>query len=136
MERTGPESFRARSLQVSITVKDLDRSVAWYRDVLGFTVDRKIEREGRVVATALVAGDVRLLLNQDDGKKGWNRGKFEGVSLQFTTAQSVDAIAQHIKDSGWKLETEPADMPWGVRAFRVRDPDGFLFSISSERMAG
>ncbi|HET6567214.1 MAG TPA: hypothetical protein VFG50_04555 [Rhodothermales bacterium] len=31
-----PESFRASSLSASLTVKDLDKSLAWYHDVAGF----------------------------------------------------------------------------------------------------
>lgn len=134
-DRAQPESFRARALEASITVKDLDRSVAWYRDAVGFTVLRTYERDGKVMSVALVAGAVRILLNQDDGKKGWDRSKGEGMSLQLVTSQSVDAIAARIKSTGWTLDTEPTDMPWGTRAFRLRDPDGFRLSISSERPA-
>jgi len=133
MERSEPESFRARGLSISMTVKELKASVDWYRDVVGFTVDQEFEREGKVRSVALKAGDVRILLNQDDGAKGWDRKKGEGISFQFTTVQDIDAIAKRIKDKGTTLETEPADMPWGVRAFRVRDPDGYKFSISSPR---
>ena len=35
-DRAQPESFRARSLAASLTVKDLRTSLAWYRDVMGF----------------------------------------------------------------------------------------------------
>ena len=133
MDRIQPESFRAREMTASLTVKDLPQSVAWYRDLLGFTVDREIERDGKLRAVALKAGAVRILLNQDDGAKGYDRVKGEGFSLQFITAQSVDEIADRIKSHGGSLDAEPADMPWGVRAFRVRDPDGFRFAISSER---
>jgi uncharacterized glyoxalase superfamily protein PhnB len=132
-ERAQPESFRAVSLQASLTVKDLETSVAWYRDAIGFTVDKKHERNGRLVAIALKAGAVRILLNQDDGAKGLDRAKGEGFSLQLATTQNVDEIARRIKAAGGSLVTEPADMPWGVRAFRVQDPDGFRFAISSER---
>jgi uncharacterized glyoxalase superfamily protein PhnB len=59
--------------------------------------------------------------------------KGEGFSIQFTTAQSVDDVANRIKARGGKLESEPADMPWGVRAFRVVDPDGYKITFSSER---
>lgn len=131
--RAQPESFRAREMTASLTVKDLKQSVAWYRDLLGFTVDREIERDGKLRAVALKAGAIRILLNQDDGARGFDRVKGEGFSLQFITGQSVDEIADRIKAHGGVLETEPADMPWGVRAFRVRDPDGFKFAISSER---
>jgi uncharacterized glyoxalase superfamily protein PhnB len=131
--RSEPQSFRGRELSISLTVKDLDKSLAWYRDVVGFTVDQKHEREGKVVAIALKAGDVRILINQDNGAKGWDRVKGEGFSFQITTAQNVDDIAKHIREHGGKLESEPTDMPWGVRAFRLADPDGFKLVISSER---
>jgi uncharacterized glyoxalase superfamily protein PhnB len=116
-----------------LTVNDLQKSLAWYRDVLGFTVDREHQREGKLVAVSLKAGDVQLLLGQDDGAKGLNRVKGEGLSLQFTTAQNVDEIAKRIKEQGGTLDTEPTDMPWGPRVFRVRDLDGFKLVFSSER---
>ena len=78
-------------------------------------------------------GDVRILLNQDDGAKGTDRQKGAGFSLQVVTAQDIDSIARAIKERGGTLATEPADMPWGARVFRVEDPDGFKFAISSER---
>ena len=130
-----PASFRAQSLQASLTVKDLAKSLAWYRDVVGFEVDRKHEREGKLRAVSLRAGDVRILINQDDGAKGWNRVKGEGFSLQITTEQSVDEVATRMKERGGSLESEPADMPWGARVFRVRDPDGFKLTISSVHAA-
>ena len=128
-----PESFRARALSMSLTVKDVRASVAWYRDTVGFTVDQEYEREGKLRGVAMKAGDIRFLLNQDDGARGWERTKGEGFSFQFVTAQDIDSIAKRIKDHGGTLESEPADMPWGVRMFRLKDPDGYRFAISSPR---
>ena len=128
-----PAAFEARSLSTSLTVKDLQASLAWYRDVVGFTVSQQHEREGVVRAVSLSAGAVQLLLNQDDGAKGMDRVKGEGFSLMFTTSQDVDAIAKGITERGGTLDSEPADMPWGARVFRLRDPDGFRLVISSER---
>ncbi|MES2306336.1 MAG: VOC family protein [Gemmatimonadota bacterium] len=133
VRRTEPESFRARKSSASLTVKDLQVSLAWYRDVLGFHVGQVYEREGRPVAVALKAGAVELLLGQDDGAKGIDREKGQGFSLQFTTAQSIDSIAKRVRAHGGMLASEPADMPWGVRVFRLRDPDGFTLVISSEK---
>jgi uncharacterized glyoxalase superfamily protein PhnB len=133
--RAEPESLRARALSASLTVKDLEKSLAWYRDVVGFTVDQKHERDGKLRAVSLKAGAVRILINQDDGAKGLDRVKGEGFSLQITTAQNIDDIANRIKQAGGTLVSEPADMPWGVRVFRLRDPDGFTFVVSSERPA-
>ena len=126
---TGPQ-LQGQSLQASLTVKDLEKSMAWFTEALGFSISRRIERDGQLRAVAVEAGNVRLLLNKDDGAKGWDRTKGDGMSLQITTDQDVDAIAKRIRDHGWALDSEPADMPWGARAFRVRDPDGFRWSVS------
>ena len=101
--------------------------------MLGFTVDRQHERDGKLIAVSLIAGDVRILINRDDGAKGWDRAKGEGFSLQFTTDQNVDNIAKRIRDHGGTLDSEPTDMPWGARVFRLKDPDGFKLVISSPR---
>jgi uncharacterized glyoxalase superfamily protein PhnB len=132
---TTSESLAGRSLQASLTVKDLQKSVTWYVDVVGFTVDRKIERDGTLRGVAVSAGDVRIILNLDDGAKGWDRVKGEGFSLQISTTQNVDEIARRIKQRGGTLEMEPKDMPWGARIFRVRDPDGFRWTVSAAHAA-
>ena len=114
--RTEPESLRARTLSLSLTVKDIQKSLAWYCDVVGFTVDRKIERDGKLRSVALIAGEARISINQDDGAKGWDRVKGEGFSLQITTTQSIDAIAMGIKArSPPTCRGEPACSGCGIR---------------------
>lgn len=130
-----PEPLRGLALEASLTVRDLEKSLAWYQGFLGFAVDRRSERGGRLQAVAMKAGAVRLLIGQDDGAKGPDRVKGEGFSLQITTDQDVDALANRVKTSGGVLELEPVDTPWGARVFRVRDPDGFRLAISSVRPA-
>ena len=127
-----PGPLSAQSLQASLTVADLPKSVEWYRDVLGFTVAREFERDGRLFAASLQADIVRILLTQDDGAKGPDRTKGVGFSLQITTEQDIDAIAARAQKAGARLETEPADV-MGARAFRLRDPNGFLWVVSSPR---
>ena len=127
------ESFSALSLGASITVKDIQASLKWYSEVLGFDVDQKFEREGVLRSVRVRAGNVGLMLNQDDGKKGWDREKAQGLSFMITTAQDIDAIANRAKANGGVLDREPTDMPWGARVFQLKDPDGLFYTISSER---
>jgi len=121
----------AQALQASLTADDLRRSLAWYRDVLGFEVTREFEREGRMFAVSLRAGSVRILINQDNGARG-ERMKGEGFSLQLTTSQDIDGLAARATSAGATLDTPP-ETAWGVRVFRLRDPDGFRWVISSPR---
>jgi len=127
------ESLSVTSISLSLTANDIDRSLAWYTDVLGFTIDQKHEREGTMVAVSLKAGDARIVLGRDDGAKGLNRVKGAGCSMMFTTTQDIDALAQRIKAAGGALLTEPETAPWGPRLFRIADPDGFTFVFSSPR---
>jgi uncharacterized glyoxalase superfamily protein PhnB len=125
------EPLNAQSLQASLTVADIKHSLAWYRDVLGFGVTREFEREGTLFAVSLIAGTVRILLTQDDGRRG-DRAKGEGFSLQLTTSQDIDRLADRATRAGVTLDTPP-ESAWGVRVFRLRDPDGFRWVISSPR---
>lgn len=125
------EPLCAVALKASLTVRSLTESTSWYRDVVGFEVAQQYEREGVLLAVSLRAGEVRILLTQDDGAKGIDRLKGEGISLQLTTDQDIDEIAQRIKDAGGALESEPTDTRWGPRTFRLRDPDGYQLVISS-----
>ena len=121
----------ATSVSISLTAKDLPTSLAWYRDVMGLTVVNERMADGALRAAVVQSGVARIFLNQDDGGRGWTRVKGEGFALTFNTKDSVDAIASGIKARGGTLDTEPADMPWGARVFRLRDPDGYKLSISA-----
>jgi uncharacterized glyoxalase superfamily protein PhnB len=125
------EPLNGSGLAASLTVRDLERSAVWYQQTLGFTVDRRHERQGRLVGISLKAGAVSLLLTQDDGAKGLDRVKGDGFSLQITTTQSADSLADRAKRHDAVLDTEPTTVPWGPRIFRLRDPDGFRWTISS-----
>src|SRR6185312_12631707 len=80
----------ASSISVSLTVDDLAVSTQWYRDVLGFTIEREFERDGVRFAARLRAGAAEMLLTQDDGAKGSRRAKGDGFSISFTTARNID----------------------------------------------
>ncbi|MFC0212032.1 VOC family protein [Paenibacillus chartarius] len=45
----------------------------------------------------------------------------------------VDAALERMKSAGFTIEYGPADEPWGVRRFYVRDPFGKLINILAHR---
>jgi uncharacterized glyoxalase superfamily protein PhnB len=130
--RHKPESLRLRGVAPSFTVDDVHKSLAFYRDVLGFTVDQRWEGGGVLQGVELKAGNVVFMIAQDDWKKGRDREKGVGFRLYCRTAQDVDALADRIKAAGGKLLQEPRDEPWGSRAFTVEDLDGFKITISRQ----
>jgi lactoylglutathione lyase len=129
--RHQPENLRLRSAGPSFTVSDVEKSLAFYRDVLGFTPKERWEEEGALRGVEMVAGKVSFWLGQDDWKKGRDRVKGQGFRMYCETSQDVDGIAQRMRDAGLTLLEEPKDEPWGGRAFAVVDPDGFAITFAS-----
>jgi catechol 2,3-dioxygenase-like lactoylglutathione lyase family enzyme len=124
------ETLRLRSIEPIFTVTDIERSVRFYTEVLGFIVDEKFNSEsGTLQGVMLKAGVCRLGLSQDDWAKGRDRQRGVGVRVWCTTAQDIDAFARRVKADGYKLTQEPADQPWGGRSFALDDPDGFHLTI-------
>lgn len=128
-----PALLNATTLSCSLTCKEIEPSIRFYRDVLGFAVEMTWEQEGAVAGAVIRAGQIRIVLNQDDGKLGWDRIKGQGFYLQFNVASAadVDAAAARITAAGHPLIDEPADREWGVRAFFFRDLDGFKLGVST-----
>jgi uncharacterized glyoxalase superfamily protein PhnB len=130
--RASAETLKMSSASPGFTVNDLEKSLAWYRDVLGFVVEERWEEGGKLAGVSLRAGDVTFMIGQDDWKKGRDRKKGEGFRLYCETKQDVDALAGKIKARGGTLDQEPHDEPWGTRAFALTDPDGFKITIARE----
>jgi len=131
--RHQPETLRLRDITPTFTANDLQRSIAFYRDVLGFVVGEEWRENGSLQGCEMLAGSVRFYLNQDDFAKGRNRTKGIGSRLRCTTAQDLDRFAAEVKARGGALDQEPMDMPWGERQFMITDPDGFKLTFVQTR---
>lgn len=114
------------------TANDAAKTVAWYTDVLGFTLQQKWESEGEFRGGSLTSGGVTINIGQDDWKMGRDRVKGQGTRMYITTNLNIDKYAADIKARGGNLDQEPAD-GWGVRAFSVSDPDGFKLTFMSPK---
>ncbi len=118
-----------------LVVTDIDRSRAWYRDVLGASVEG--EYEGSCVLRVL---DQWLLLVVGGAPTA------DKPTVTFAPPDDPDMVsaelifgvpdchAAHAELSarGAMFLTPPFEYPWEIRAF-FRDPDGHLFEISQRR---
>ena len=131
--RRQPETLRLRSIAPTLTANDLQRSIAFYRDVLGFMVGEDWRDKGVLAGVEIHAGTVNFMLNQDDFAKGRDRQKGVGSRFYCHTAQDIDRLAAQIRERGGVLDQEPKDMPWGDRVFMISDPDGFKLTFVQDR---
>ena len=116
-----------------LTVNDIERSMRFYVDGLGFEVSSRNERDGKLQWVMLKAGQGELGLGQDDFAKGKNRVKGVGLRFWITTKQDLRALAAQAKAAGITLDQDVHATPWGPEAFELTDPDGFKLTISAPR---
>ncbi|HEY6050214.1 MAG TPA: VOC family protein [Thermoanaerobaculia bacterium] len=132
--KSGAGALSLTSATPSFTVGDLDASLAFYRDVLGFEVEETWKNdEGEVRGVSLKAGGVSFMIGQDDWKKGRDRKKGEGFRIYCETKKRVDDLAKGIEARGGRLDQGPTDQPWGVRDITLTDPDGFKITLAGPK---
>jgi uncharacterized glyoxalase superfamily protein PhnB len=124
-------ALNAKAIVPSLTVDDIDRSLAFY-EALGFTVSDRWEENGKLFSAMVQSGTLHIGLNQDDWKRGRDRQKGVGSRLHIETTQNIDEIAARARAAGITLDVEPFDTPWKTRQFELTDPTGFKLTISTE----
>lgn len=117
-----------------LAVADVGRSVAFYRDVLGFEVEAVYDDPP--YATLALAG-ARLSL----AEQGHPADDRPGIALEappdpsranaLLVVEVTDARAEHerLGGLGVRFLADPYEPPWGGCRFFCVDPDGYLVEI-------
>lgn len=103
-----------------LPVTDLERSVAYYRDALGFRVAWYFDES----FVCLENGAAVLFLYAAETATGG-----DVVSLPVADAELA---LRAFRESGADVMGNIEFMPWGTCEFQVRDPDGHLFRIAQQ----
>ncbi len=114
------------ALSLLLRSADLERSAAFYREVLGFAVSRTAQD---TLSVELQGG--RILFTQQDL---WRGGPVCSGTLYFDVAD-VDAYYAAVRDRAriaWPLQ----DMPYGSREFGVVDVDGYHLAFQRRAPTG
>jgi lactoylglutathione lyase len=116
---------------VILFVGDLERSVAFYRDVIG--VPFKLQGDGYVEfatrGTRFGLYD-RSRLDELTGQGPEGPGA-PGGEVVFLV-EDVDAEAERLRRAGASILRGPVDRAWGHRTLHVEDPDGFVVELAQE----
>lgn len=119
----------------NLIVTDIDRSTAFYRDVLGFTIVTTVPEQGPFVFVWLQRDSVSVFLNAKAGVEGdmpnLAKRPIGGTATLFitvdaaTTASGVDALMESIGPRA-QVVMPLKDQFYGMREFGVEDPDGYV----------
>jgi catechol 2,3-dioxygenase-like lactoylglutathione lyase family enzyme len=113
-------------VQCVLAVPDLEKSVAFYRNLLGFTLYFQVE------GWAFLSRDqFRLMLGEcPDAIPANETG--DHSYFAYVTVDAVDELYLEFLKNGVSGVQKPADKPWRMREFAIRTPDGHRITFGQE----
>jgi catechol 2,3-dioxygenase-like lactoylglutathione lyase family enzyme len=130
-------NHRWMRLRIELFVEDMEVSVGFYRDLLGFQVERSAGdyaslRRGLVV---FGIGPVAKLPDRAEGP-GFSRHRLSGtkgagveIVLELDSLDELWALYEVCRQRA--VISEPLQLrSWGLHDFRLADPDGYYLRIT------
>jgi len=130
--------MKLTGLTPNIFTARIDRSTAFYRDVLGFTVKQTVPPDqGPFVFVWLERDGVTLFLNDEANTRKESQGASwlavgkTGVTM-FVHMEGIDDLWAAVKDKA------PVVMPlidqwYGLTEFSIQDPDGYVITFGERK---
>ncbi len=125
---------------IGIMTNDLQQSVEFYTEVLGFSVSRKIEMaEAGLSAVFVEKGGIKIELMNYRGKNVPMRSevaelKIGGSSIPINdhisfSVDDIESTVTEFKEKGVKFDLEPMQLEGGMKIASFKDPNGVLIEL-------
>ncbi|RWA63344.1 VOC family protein [Mesorhizobium sp.] len=116
--------MKVKRIVANIATQDTAAAKHFYQDVLGLDVLMDL---GWI---ATYGSQETMTIQVSFMAEGGSGTPVPDLSIEV---DDVDAALAAMRKAGFAIEYGPADEPWGVRRFYVRDPFGRLVNILSHR---
>jgi catechol 2,3-dioxygenase-like lactoylglutathione lyase family enzyme len=116
--------MKVQRIVANIATQDIAAARRFYHDVLGLDVVMDL---GWI---ATYGSQDRMTVQISFMAQGGSGTPVPDLSIEV---DDVDTALAAMRKAGFAIEYGPADEPWGVRRFYVRDPFGRLVNILSHR---
>ena len=116
--------MKIKRIVTNIAARNVEAARAFYEDVLGLDVRMDM---GWIVT---FGSDARMTVQLSVMSEGGSGTPVPDMSIEV---DDVDEALRRCQSAGIAIEYGPADEPWGVRRFYVRDPFGRLVNILSHQ---
>ena len=114
--------MKVKRIVSNIDTRDIAAAKRFYQDVLGLEV---LMDHGWL---ATYGSREKMSVQISFASQGGSGTPTPDLSIEV---DDVDAALERMRRAGFPIEYGPADEPWGVRRFYVRDPFGKLVNILS-----
>jgi hypothetical protein len=136
--------MEARLNAITLAVKDLEKSLAFYRDGLGLPSEGIVgteytgsdtEPSGRVAFFELHGGLILALYPRTELAKDARVPDPRASAVEFSlgyaveSKEAVDGLIGQARAAGATVTVEPHDRPWGIYSGYFQDPDGHLWEV-------
>ena len=114
---------------------DFEASMAFYRDILGWTVTQNWGGNGSGRGAMLSGGGIKVVLAERTEPAGAKEGADSTRPTVHLDIHDIDARFRELP-KGEHVVSEPEATHWGTRWFVVRDPDGNLLAFEEVHRHG
>jgi catechol 2,3-dioxygenase-like lactoylglutathione lyase family enzyme len=122
-----------KKLTPNLVVSNVERSVAFYRDVLGFTVGPTVPDAAPYVFAGVESGPVEVFLNAQDAAAAeyspFKGRPIGGTLTLYIEVASVKQLYETLRDRV-KIVMPLEKKFYGVTEFAFEDPDGYLITYA------
>ena len=125
MCHASPMAVRYRDAFPILLVADMQRSIGFYRDRLGFRLQYGFPSEEAPQFASLSIEGGKLALGFTD------QPVQSGSTAIWLYTDDVDAAVAELEAAGVPVVAPPADQPWGERVASVTDPDGYVVHLGA-----
>jgi uncharacterized glyoxalase superfamily protein PhnB len=126
-------AYDLKKLTPNLIVFDVARSLAWYRDVLGFSVELTVPDAAPFVFAMVKSGSVEIMLNAREAATAeypaFADRPIGGTLTLFIDIADIEQAYAVIKDR--VTVVMPLEKKWyGVTEFAFADPDGYVLTFA------
>ena len=118
--------MKLKGLRPILWTEQLEETITFYTEVLGFTCNEKNEEWGWA---SLSKDDVAIMLAKPNAHTPFEKPLFTG-SFYFTT-DDVDGLWLQLKDKA-QVCYPPETFEWEMREFAIYDNNGYLLQFGQE----
>ena len=120
-----------QTCRVLLNVADIEASLGFWRDLVGFEVDTRFEHEGRLAYAGLKSGEIVLMLNARGGDPAARRARPHYTeAVIYLGVRSVHEFVRALRAKGFDAP-DPERQDYGLDEVVVRDPDGYEVAFTS-----
>src|SRR3954465_5878629 len=121
-------------LTPNLVVRDVEKSIRFYCDMLEFELDQHVPEKPPFVFASVRGGGVEIFLNEFSSATAeypaFANVPIGGTLTLYVAMQGVDELYEKVRGDGLKILMPIETKFYGVREFAIADPDGYIITLA------